>query len=249
MESFKSEGNGIPILFISGLFAGDWIWEDVISYFSKTEYNIIRLRDPLAAYGHKISHLREMVIKFLDEFIKYKAIVIGNSLGGLLAMDLAASIPEKVAAIVVSGAPGMGSANLGIGPPKIGSKERLEEWFVDLKEKLFVNQQCITNDQLALVAEFFSDKRNFLNMIRLAKEADNYDAKLILPKIERPILLLWGDQDNVSPLELWEGSISLNSQIQLKVIENSGHSPMMEKPEEFWKYVESFIKSVLTYHT
>ncbi|MGG6431581.1 alpha/beta fold hydrolase [Anoxybacillus sp. D401a] len=248
MESFKSEGNGIPILFISGLFAGDWIWGDAASYFSKTEYNIIRLREPLSAYGHKISELREMFIKFLNEFIKYKAIVVGNSLGGLLAMDLAASIPEKVAAIVVSGAPGMGSTNLGIGPPKIGSKERLKKWFVDLKEKLFVNQQCITDEQLALVAEFFSHKRNFLNMIRLAKEADRYDAKIILPKIKCPILLLWGDQDKVSPIEPWKSSIPLNPQIQLKVIENSGHSPMMEKPKAFWESVESFIKSVLAHH-
>ncbi|WP_163152468.1 alpha/beta fold hydrolase [Anoxybacillus sp. MB8] len=249
MESFKSEGNGIPILFISGLFAGDWIWGDVTSYFSKTQYTIIRLREPLSAYGHKISELREMLIQFLNESIKDKAIVIGNSLGGLLAMDLASSIPEKVAAIVVSGAPGMGSTNLGIGPPKMGSKEESKKWFGDLREKLFVNRQCVTDEQLDLVSEFFSDRRSFLNMIRLAKEADKYDAKSILPKIECPILLLWGDQDKVSPIEPWKSSIPLNPQIQLKVIENSGHSPMMEKPREFWESIESFIKSVLVHHT
>jgi len=38
MALFRKDGNGIPIVFVSGLFAGDWIWEDTISYFSKTEY-------------------------------------------------------------------------------------------------------------------------------------------------------------------------------------------------------------------
>lgn len=58
MELFKMDDNGKPIVFISGLFAGGWIWKDTISYFSKTKYRIIQQLEPLAAHGGKISDLR-----------------------------------------------------------------------------------------------------------------------------------------------------------------------------------------------
>ncbi|PJZ00738.1 alpha/beta hydrolase [Bacillus vallismortis] len=244
MELFRKDGSGTPIVFVSGLFAGNWIWEDTISYISKTEYSIIQQLDPLSAYGGKISDLREKLLGFFNDSIDSKAVIVGNSLGGLLAMELASLIPEKVAAIVASGAPGMGSINLGIGPPKKGSKEESKEWFRNLSEQLFVDQNCVNDKQLELLSEFFSNRRSFINMVRLAKEADRYDAKLLLPKIECPTLMLWGDQDKVSPIEPWEKSLTLNPQIQLQVIENSGHSPMMEKPKEFWHSVDRFLNNI-----
>lgn len=235
MKIFKKEGTGIPVVFISGLFAGDWIWEDTISYFSQSEYSIIRQLEPLAAYGSDISDLREILLDFFNDSIDSKAIIVGNSLGGLLAMDLASIIPEKVAAVVASGAPGMGSINLGIGPPKKEDKEESKKWFRNLSDQLFVNQDCVTDKQIENLSNFFSNRRNFLNMIRLAKAADEYDARLLLPKIQCPTLLLWGDQDIVSPLEPWKDALILNSQLQIQVIENSGHSPMIEKPKDFWE--------------
>jgi pimeloyl-ACP methyl ester carboxylesterase len=163
--------------------------------------HIITQLDPLAAYGGKVSDLREQLVDFFNAEIDSKAVVVGNSLGGLLAIELATLMPEKIAAVVASGAPGMGSTDLGIGPPKKGNKEESKAWFGDLKEQLFVDKSVVTDKQLELLSDFFSTRRSFLNMIRLAKEADRYDAKQILPKVACPALLVWGDKDNVSPLD------------------------------------------------
>ncbi|MBW8350573.1 alpha/beta hydrolase [Bacillus sp. IITD106] len=231
------------MVFISGLFAGDWIWENTISYFSKTDYTIIQQSEALAAYGGKISDLRAQLLNFFNESIDTKAIIVGNSMGGLLALELASLIPEKVKAIIASGAPGMGSMNLGIGPPKKSNKEESKEWFRALKKQLFVDPSCVSEQRLEGLSEFFSNRRSFLNMIRLAKESDRYDATTILTKIECPVLLLWGDQDKVSPINPWKNVPQLNSKIQIQIIENSGHSPMIEKPKEFWNSIEEFLKS------
>ncbi|MEI3612717.1 alpha/beta fold hydrolase [Pseudogracilibacillus sp. SO30301A] len=217
--------------------------ENTISYFSRTDYTIIQQSEALAAYGGKISDLREQLLEFFNESIDAKAVVVGNSMGGLLALELAALIPEKVEAIVASGAPGMGSMNLDIGPPKKSNKEESKEWFRDLKKQLFVDPSCVSEQQLESLSEFFSNRRSFLNMIPLAKESDRYDATTILPKIECPVLLLWGDQDKVSPINPWENVPELNSKIEIEMIKDSGHSPMIEKPKEYWKSIEGFLKS------
>jgi pimeloyl-ACP methyl ester carboxylesterase len=62
------------------------------------------------------------------------------------------------------------------------------------------------------------------------------------------MLLLWGDQDIVSPFEPWKNSIINYPKIQLQVLENSGHSPMLEKPKEFWHSIEGFLKTKLVHN-
>lgn len=184
---YKQHSNtGTPLIFVSGLFAGDWMWESTIAHLNKKKkYTIIQMIPPLAALGGTIEVLRERLLDIIT--VNQQAVVVGNSLGGLLALDIAARWPEHVLALVVSGAPGMGSVNLGIGLPKKGDKE----WFLRLASKLFVDHNRISKDDIERTAIFFSDKRNFINMVRLARNADDYNIKPLLPKIRCPVLLVW----------------------------------------------------------
>lgn len=142
---YKQHSNtGTPLIFVSGLFAGDWMWESTIAHLNKKKkYTIIQMIPPLAALGGTIEVLRERLLDIITA--KPQAVVVGNSLGGLLALDIAARWPEHVLALVVSGAPGMGSVNLGIGLPKKGDKE----WFLRLASKLFVNQRQLQHKTVA----------------------------------------------------------------------------------------------------
>lgn len=224
------------LVFISGLFAGDWIWDGVIDQLSD-EYIIIKQKNPLSETGGKIEILRKELLELIHNLDSENVVLIGNSLGGLLAIDLATHAPKKISGIVVSGSPGMRTTNLGIGPPKRGSKI----WFKTLSEKLFIDQNCITDEHVDLAASFFDDRKNFINMIRLAKQADKYDIKKALAEVKCPIKMIWGEDDFVTPANDWLEYLNEIQKEQFTLIENSGHSPMMEKPFEFYNELKNFL--------
>lgn len=123
------------LMFISGLFAGGWIWDRIINYLPNDKFNIIKQEFPLSRLGDNIPSL----ITNLSEVIQRKkdnsVILFGNSLGGLLALDLARRHPGKVVSVIASGCPGLEDVNLGIGIPKRND----ERWFKLLVDTLFVD--------------------------------------------------------------------------------------------------------------
>ena len=62
-----------------------------------------------------------------------------------------------------------------------------------------------------------------------------------IPEIDVPTLLLWGKHDWVVPLDVAERLLAALPRAQLEVMEDCGHMPEMEKPEEFAKAVVEFL--------
>lgn len=228
-------GERMKLIFISGMFAGEWIWEEVLKEVSCEK--VFVQKDPLSKISGDIN---EIVGGLKEKIIKNQqaCILVGNSLGGLIASLLALDNPEYVKGIVLSGSPGMGTTNLGIGLPKE------EIWFERLKEKLFVNPDLITDDQLDLVKECFKNRKTLKNIARLSRASNKTDIRELLDIIKCPVLLLWGEQDEVSPKRPWIDYAKENPRTEMFIIPKSGHSPMLEKPHEFTLYLNEFIEKV-----
>lgn len=63
-----------------------------------------------------------------------------------------------------------------------------------------------------------------------------------LPKIQLPTLILWGDQDQVFPLELGHRlKRHIGENAQMVVIKNAGHAVNLEKAKEFSKHLKAFL--------
>lgn len=240
MALFEKKGSGAEVIFISGLFAGSWIWDRVIEGLPSSGYTISRLTKPLPAIGRCIDELREHIMRFINDEVEGRAVIAGNSLGGLLALDIASHLPDKISGSIISGSPGMGSINLGIGRPRMNSKE----WLERLSKKLFVNANCISDQETELTYEVFNDRKLFKNIIHLSKDSNKYDAKTTLSKIKTPVQLIWGDTDYITPLQPWKDVLRDFPQVNLQVIKNSGHSPMLEKHKEFSQVLEDFLARI-----
>ncbi|GJR09417.1 alpha/beta hydrolase fold-1 [Tanacetum coccineum] len=99
--------------------------------------------------------------------------------------------------------------------------------------------------------EHVEEKRELI--IALAK-----DRKLSeIPKISQPTKIIWGDKDQVFPLELgYRLKRHLGDNADMVVIKGTGHAYLVEKPKEFYRHLKSFlipevppIPSITTPHT
>ncbi|PSL44810.1 pimeloyl-ACP methyl ester carboxylesterase [Chitinophaga niastensis] len=227
------------LILLHGLFGGLSNWEGVVAHFGP-HYDI-RI-PPLPIYDqHKCDNL-EYLVDFLETYIiaeqLEQVILIGNSLGGHVAILYTHRHPEKVAKLVLTGSSGL-YENTSMGSyPKRGNyayiRERVAYTFYD---------PATATD--ALVDEVFhitTDNRKCFGIIRMAKSAQrNYVAHL-LPDIQLPVLLIWGTDDKITPPEVAHDFKRYLPQSTLKMIPQCGHAPMMERPVEFNALLEIFIK-------
>jgi pimeloyl-ACP methyl ester carboxylesterase len=78
----------------------------------------------------------------------------------------------------------------------------------------------------------------------MAKSAMRHNLKKEIPKINVPVSLIWGKQDNVTPPEVGEEFHSLLPNSELTFIDKCGHAAMMERPEEFNVILEKFLNKI-----
>ena len=74
----------------------------------------------------------------------------------------------------------------------------------------------------------------------MAKSSADTDTSDLLPKIESPTLLLWGQEDRRSPIDIAKQFQEAIPDAELAVIERAGHLSNMEQPEAFHAHVRSF---------
>src|SRR5205823_1620990 len=106
------------------------------------------------------------------------------------------------------------------------------------------------NKKLALKKEFIDyfyetmkTSHNLLYISRLAQLRNKIQLEKELPKIKKKILIIWGKDDKLMPLEKNADNFRLLTNSQIKIIEHAGHIPSIEKSEEFNKAVISFLTS------
>ena len=233
----------VPVALLPGLFASEWIWDSTSARLRAEGFGVIRLLDPLAAHDWgpgRIEQLRSNLCAALDEHAVERCTLCGNSLGGLVALDFARHYPERADALVVSGAPGLEpEINLGIGTPRQVSRE----FVLRLAEKLFHDPGCVTEDMIRRTADVLSDRHRVVNVVRALRASREYPIQDVLPKIRCPVLLLWGENDRVTPVEYWKPWSSALDTLHLQAIPHCGHSPMIERPQVFNELLLAFLRS------
>jgi pimeloyl-ACP methyl ester carboxylesterase len=228
------------MILLHGLFGALSNWGDVITHF-KSDYDIHVPLLPI--YENRKGDGLENMVKFLEEYIEYakleNVILVGNSLGGHVAIIYAHRHPEKVNKLILTGSSGL-YENTGVGGfVKRGNlsyiRERVAYTFYD---------PAVATD--ALVTEVFqttTDNKKCFAILKMAKSAQRNYVADILPQIKTKSLLVWGENDKVTPVAVAMEFKRLMPQADLYLLEKCGHAPMMERPKEFNKLVESFIRN------
>ncbi len=168
--------------------------------------------------------------------------VVGFSLGGWIAAEMAMMHPKAFKRLILVGSAGLKPVESEATDIfLISGPQVLEKMFYDAKsspeyDKFFGAEPDPEHRELA--------ERNREMAARLTWKPYMHDPRLagLLPRIKAEVLLLWGRQDALIPLECGDLYKAALPNASLKVIENCGHSPQYEKPVEFTDIVLEFLK-------
>lgn len=233
--------DGVPVILLPGLFGGAWIWEETDCALAQAGYDTVTI--PLAfaemppERGASIAGLRGMLEQLVTELGCREAVVCGNSLGGLVALDFACHHRDRVRSIVVSGAPGLGSTQLGIAV----------EWDVSdalahsVASNIFHDPGRVSPEHVGMALGVLSSDDTKLNVLRALRDARRCDVAALLPRVDVPALLIWGEHDVVTPVAPWRDAVRSMPAAELQVVPDSGHSPMIETPGAFVERLLGFL--------
>jgi pimeloyl-ACP methyl ester carboxylesterase len=240
--SYIDEGEGEVLLLLHGLMGALSNWEKVVDDFS-SEYRVIipilPIYDlPLITTGVK------SLAKFVHKFVTYKGLtdvtLLGNSLGGHVALIYVLSHPSVVKSMVLTGSSGLYENAFGGSFPRRGSYDFIKEKV----EYTFYDPKTATKELVDEVFETVNDRHKVIRILAMAKSAIRHNMKKDLPKIEMPVSLIWGREDKITPPEV---AIEFSQELpdaELHWIEHCGHAAMMEQPEEFNRLLKGFLERI-----
>ena len=240
--SYIDEGEGEVLLLLHGLMGALSNWEEVVEEF-KSEYRVIipilPIYDmPLLTTGVK------SLSKFVHKFIKFKQLsnitVLGNSLGGHVALIYVLAHPENIKAMVLTGSSGLYENAFGGSFPR---RESID--FVREKVQYTFYDPVVATDELVNdVYKLINDRHSVVRLLAMAKSAIRHNMKKDLYKMDLPVCLIWGKDDKITPPEVALEFNEFLPNAELHWIDKCGHAPMMERPEEFNRLLTGFLEKL-----
>jgi pimeloyl-ACP methyl ester carboxylesterase len=263
---FKKVGQGAPVfLLLHGFAASLYSWHAVIDQLSQFGTVIAFDRPGFGLSEHPITWQGqnpysseaqvELVLKLLDHFGVQQAILVGNSAGGTISLQVALEHPERVSALILvdpaiynsGGVPQWVKPILGtpqmrhLGP--LISRQILKRGR-DLIKFAWHNPALLPKDMLENYQKPFQVENwdRALWEFTLASQAKGLNDRL--DELNLPVLVITGDDDRIVPTK---HSIRLAREIpnaSLVVIDDAGHLPHEEQPQMFMEAVTSYLKKI-----
>lgn len=251
-----------PIILLHGLGAYVETWAANIAALAK--YHRVYALD-LVGFGrsdkpdvpYSALYLAEFVHQFMLTLQIGSAVLIGHSMGGAVALHLAQSHPARVMALVLVNNAGLGrevtSALRLASLPVIGelltrpNRQNAERM---LREQIFYDPERIPEDLPAINYEMSTlpgAQKTFLKTLRsmiclgVARPGFVNAIAGALGKIKAPVLILWGEQDRVIPVQRAYATAIRMPNATLRIIESCGHAPHQERPPEFNEMVLDYL--------
>lgn len=240
--SYVEAGEGQPIIVLHGLMGRLSNFDGVLDHFSNKGYRVIIPELPI----YKLSLIKTNVknlAKFLKSFMDFmkidKAILLGNSLGGHIALYFTKLNLENVAGLVLAGSSGLYEKSMGDSYPKRGNYEYIK----NKAQEVFYRPEVATKEVIDEVFESVNDRNKVIRTIAIAKSAIRHNMANDLPRMKTPACIIWGKNDGVTPPEVAEDFNKLLPDSDLFWIDKCGHAPMMEHPEEFNEILHSWLQA------
>jgi len=238
------KGKGKPLILVHGVFSSSCVWRKNIDELARC-FDVIAV--DLKGYGYsdkpadgKYSRedIRQFVLDFMEALKVDRAILVGHSWGGGIAVDLALHHPERVEKLILidsTGYPPKSSLVAwllklpGIGRFLLAASDR-KTFENILKEKVFFNPGLVTKEEV----EGWMRPYYVRGAAQAALELRNYhfDMAEEIRNISQPTLIIWGKEDKALPAEMAERFRQDIKNSVLQIIPNCGHNPQEEKPEE-----------------
>ncbi len=226
---YRDYGDGPPLVLVHGLVGSARWWRYNVPafapHFRVYVVELVGFGSNRALRPARISDSAELLAAFIARLPDGRADVIGHSMGGQIAMHLAANHPERVRRLVLATASGMLRADL------FRMALRLPGAGLTMRPNFA--------PRLAIDAL----RSGPINLLMSAIDILSNDVQAALGKITAPTLLIWAERDALVPLSVGEAVQQAIPGSQLRVIKRAGHVVMWDRPQEFNRLVLEFLEA------
>jgi 2-hydroxymuconate-semialdehyde hydrolase len=252
---FHRGGKGKPVLFIHGSGPGVSAWANwrlTLPYFIENGFEVFAPdvvgfgyteRPENFEYTHKsrVKHL----VDFVEHFDLKELNIVGNSMGGALALALALEIQDRIRKIVIMGSVGVkfpiteGLEFIWGYKPSIENMRKVI-WYLSSNPEL-VGDELVRLRYSASIQPGFQETYEKMFYPPYQKHLDEMDVEDKLGMINIPVLVLHGKLDKVIP---WQISVRIFEKLpkaELHIFGDTGHWIMIEKKDEFNELVKNFL--------
>ncbi len=231
-----------PVLYLHGTFLGN-LWLDFHLALTQ-QFHVFAPDTPgfgLTARPDWMRDMSDYILYFrdlLDTLGLEKATLVGHSLGGWMAAELAVWYPERVEKLVLSNAAGI----------RVKGSPIADLFAMNAQE---VMMACFDDFSAAaplipaeLNVDYFIGQYRQLTTLASLAWNPSYDPKLErrLARITCPTLIVWGENDRLIPPAYAEAFHRAIAGSQVAMLSGTGHMPMFEKPQEWSKVIADFLR-------
>lgn len=259
---YVEAGKGPALIFLHGL-GGSWKdWAANLPAFAAAN-RVVAIDfpgfgdSPQAEVEYSIEWLTDVVEKFIASRNLEAVNLVGHSLGGIVALNLAARPNSRVKRLAVADAVGIGDKtgflSYNLTKKLMGPETKWESLEIGLQEQFkSMIESFIRGEKSKTAKEFFQSlpKSPFTGKpllpmtpaVQLTASIIDFNIRPKLSSIRQPTLILWGERDPIAPPQdasLLQKDLPSST---LFMFPNCGHSPMAENPEAFNRELGYFLQ-------
>ncbi|NJK38635.1 MAG: alpha/beta fold hydrolase [Oscillatoriales cyanobacterium RM2_1_1] len=254
------QGSGQPLVLVHGFGASIGHWRNNIPVLAAAGYQVFAL--DLLGFGgsakpvipYSLELWTELLRDFWAEKIQRPAVFIGNSIGALLSLMMAAEYPETSQGAVLLNCAGglnhrpeelnpplrliMGSFARLISAPRIGpflfNQVRQKHRIQGTLKQVYGNQAAITDELVELLYAPSCDPGAQQVFAAILTAPPGPHPADLLPKVQQPLLVIWGEADPWTPIagaKIYQDLAMAGQSVEFVGIPQTGHCPHDERPE------------------
>jgi pimeloyl-ACP methyl ester carboxylesterase len=228
--AYRVAGDGAPVVLLHGLAgSGRWWARNVDALAARFRVFLL----DLAGFGESrggppvpLPGAADLVVDWMGRAGLERASFVGHSMGGRVASDLAAAMPDRVERLVL------------VAPAIFPTAAAPRPW-----ETGAGMVRTLRHTSPALLPRLALDAGRAGPRIlwRATREVLTPGSENHLSRIAAPTLLVWGAHDGVVPLAVGHRLAALLPDAELVILPSAGHSPMWDRPDEFNRLVTDFL--------
>ena len=247
--AWEEQGTGVPLLLIQGLGYGRWSWAPIVPALAE-RYRVLWFDNrgigdsdkPDGPYTAKI--MAADALQVLDEAGIERAHVLGASLGGMIAQEVAALAPERVDKLVLCCTTPGGAATVPMPEVTVRLFAEAATLAPEVALRRFVENALAADASAELIQELYD--------LRVANPPDpagwqaQAAAGLGFTGVEgtlgAPTLIVTGTEDNVVDPQNSDVLAEHIPGAEVQRIENAGHLFFWEQPDAFVRIISEFLR-------
>jgi pimeloyl-ACP methyl ester carboxylesterase len=238
-QSSKGTGSNLPIVFIHGAGGSHLHWPPELRQLSDFRVYSVDLPGHGKSDGHGLQSIdayAEAIFKWMGAVGLHRAVFVGHSMGGAIALKLAKKYGEHVLGLGLVGT----GARLRVDPIILDNSSTPQTFPTAISFIIEKSYSNFTDPRLVELAEIGlkETRPSVLHGDFIA--CNNFDMMNYLPEINIPALVVCGKDDQLTPLRYSQYLRDSIRNAELYVIQNAGHMVMLEQPQSVAEVVEEF---------